>query len=243
MTHDSRRRFQNIYDFRPDIDRNPGRRAERFPEITDADFWRLYTLAKPYSMIHVPGFFNLYQSVRYIVENRIIGGLAECGSFLGGAAIFIGLAARHFGTTRPLWAFDTFTGFPAGSHDSRLGEPVRGPRYADFLGAVRTNFDTVLGPSPEVTLVQGDVRETLPVTETGELALLRLDTDFYDSTRAELEHLYPRLVPGGVLIVDDYGLYDGSRRAVDEYFLEHGARPLLNRIDSGTVSGVKPGPG
>jgi hypothetical protein len=64
----------------------------------------------------------------------------------------------------------------------------------------------------------------------GDLALLRLDTDWYESTRHELEHLYPRLRPGGVLIVDDYGHFEGARRAVDEYFAAH--EPLLlNRID------------
>ncbi len=68
-------------------------------------------------------------------------------------------------------------------------------------------------------------------TRPPSLALLRLDTDWYESTRHELEHLYPRLAAGGVLIIDDYGHWDGARRAVDEYFERQAAPLLLNRID------------
>jgi O-methyltransferase len=80
-------------------------------------------------------------------------------------------------------------------------------------------------------LVAGPVEETLPAAAPDELALLRLDTDWYESTRRELDHLYPRLAEGGVLIVDDYGHWEGARRAVDEYFAENGPMPLLARID------------
>ena len=72
-----------------------------------------------------------------------------------------------------------------------------------------------------------------------EVAVLRLDTDWYESTKHELVHLYPRVSPGGVLILDDYGHYEGARRAVDEYFEEVGGRPLLSRIDYTGRVGVK----
>jgi O-methyltransferase len=75
------------------------------------------------------------------------------------------------------------------------------------------------------------VEDTLPDQAPERIALLRLDTDWYASTKHELEQLYPRLAEGGVLIVDDYGHYEGARRAVDEYFRAAGEPVLLNRID------------
>jgi hypothetical protein len=75
------------------------------------------------------------------------------------------------------------------------------------------------------------VEETLPARAPGKIALLRLDTDWYESTRCEMEHLYPRLSPGGVLIVDDYGHWQGARDAVDEYLAAHEEALLLARVD------------
>jgi hypothetical protein len=108
------------------------------------------------------------------------------------------------------------------------------------LDAVRR---TVLGsgyPAERVHFVEGRVEDTLPAHAPEQLALLRLDTDWYESTRAEMEHLYPRLVPGGVLIIDDYGHWEGARRAVDEHFAAHGPAPLLHRIDYTARIAVKP---
>jgi hypothetical protein len=82
-----------------------------------------------------------------------------------------------------------------------------------------------------VKFIKGKVEETIPAHAPARIALLRLDTDWYESTRHELAHLFPRLVPGGVLILDDYGHWQGSRRAVDEYMAEHGIPILLNRVD------------
>ncbi|HSR89761.1 MAG TPA: TylF/MycF/NovP-related O-methyltransferase, partial [Gemmatimonadales bacterium] len=73
------------------------------------------------------------------------------------------------------------------------------------------------------------------------ISLLRLDTDWYESTRHELTHLFPRLSPGGVLIIDDYGHWQGARKATDEYFARHSVRMLLNRIDYTGRIGVKLG--
>jgi hypothetical protein len=86
-------------------------------------------------------------------------------------------------------------------------------------------------PKEKLHYVQGKVEDTIPGAAPGQIALLRLDTDWYESTHHELIHLYPRLSAGGVLIVDDYGHWQGSRRAVDEWIAQTGARILLNRID------------
>jgi hypothetical protein len=92
-----------------------------------------------------------------------------------------------------------------------------------------------------VHFIEAPVEESLPAHAPEQIALLRLDTDWYASTRHELEHLYPRLVPGGVLIIDDYGHWEGARRAADEYFGKIGEHLLLNRLDYAARIAVKPG--
>ena len=86
-------------------------------------------------------------------------------------------------------------------------------------------------PMDKVVFVKGPVEDTIPATVPDRISLLRLDTDWYSSTKHEIEHLYPRLSPHGVLILDDYGHYRGAQQAIDEYFDRTGKRPFLNRID------------
>jgi hypothetical protein len=88
--------------------------------------------------------------------------------------------------------------------------------------------------------VKGKVEDTVPAQAPARIAILRLDTDWYESTRHELEHLDPRLSPGGVLIIDDYGHWAGCRQAVDEYFASRKLHALLNRVDYTGRIAVKP---
>jgi hypothetical protein len=99
------------------------------------------------------------------------------------------------------------------------------------LDEVKRNLARTGYPAERVVYVQGKVEDTIPGTLPERTALLRLDTDWYSSTRHELEHLYPGLVAGGVLVLDDYGTWQGARQATDEYFAARGPL-LLNRIDS-----------
>jgi hypothetical protein len=92
-------------------------------------------------------------------------------------------------------------------------------------------MDSTGYPSDLINYVEGKVEETIPVNAPDQISLLRLDTDWYESTKHELIHLYPRLVEGGVLIIDDYGHWQGARRAVDEYIEENNLPLLLCRID------------
>lgn len=234
------RHLRTVYDLRPQIDDSPSRQRSKFPEISEAEFWELYEVAKPYSMLSVTGFYSLYQGVRYVVANDIPGDFVECGALFGGACIFVALLRERLGArARTLHVFDTFSGFPKGSEDTRRGEPSRGPSYESFFGAVIENFERTCGRGG-VEFYVGEVERTLPRFPPPPISLLRLDTDFYASTKVELEILYPALSPGGVLIIDDYGYYDGARRATDEYLASCQRTPLLNRIDPGIWAGIKP---
>ncbi len=232
--------IESVYDLIPGIDDHPLRRRTSFPELDDEGFWAEYERAKPFSMLHVTGFWNLHQAVHHIARSGLAGDVVECGCLFGGCTIFMrrlldrcGMANRH------LHVFDTFAGFPDGSFDSRGGVINIGPRFEDFLSLVEENV-TTNARRDGVTFHRGMVEDTLPAATLGALALIRLDTDFYDSTRVELEVLYPALEPHGVLIIDDYGIYDGARRATDDYLAALASPPFLVRVDKGIVAGTKP---
>jgi O-methyltransferase len=229
-------------DLAPRIDRMRSRQRDAFPEITDESFWSLYDRCKDFSLVHVTGFYNVYQSIKYISENGIKGSFVECGCFLGGIIMFMGLLKKELKIEgADIVAFDSFSGPPVGSTDVMLGKIVKTPSLLPrYHSQTLDNIQTVVGSLGGYVFVDGLIENTVPCTEMPDVALLRLDTDFYSSTSVELQFLYPKLVSGGVLIIDDYGLFAGARRAVDEYFAKNGPSPLLNRIDQGVWAGVKP---
>jgi hypothetical protein len=107
------------------------------------------------------------------------------------------------------------------------------------LADVKRNMGLTGLPESQIVYVQGKVEETIPMTIPNQIALLRLDTDWYESTKHELIHLYPRLVSKGTFVIDDYGHWQGCRKAVDEFFKEHQLHPLFLRIDYTGRVGIK----
>jgi len=203
---------------------------------------------RPYTMTSDERLQALIDAVRYCVRRNIPGDFAECGVWRGGSVLAMLLTLQEEGVSdRDVHLFDTFEGMTAPTeHDvSPLDPPAletwnqaEGKAWKEFfddsifnLEQVREALTTSGYPTHRLHFVKGPVEDTLPTNAPGRLALLRLDTDWYESTRHELEHLYPRLQPGGVLIIDDYGHWDGARRAVDEYMEEQEEQLLLNRID------------
>ena len=195
-------------------------------------------------------------AARYVVRHGIPGALVECGVWRGGCAMAMALAvideSELVGVPldRDLWLYDTFTGMTAPTevdvtHSGKTAADVLArfapgdPRLACGIDEVRANIELTEWPLDRAHFIAGPVEDTLPGAAPERIALLRLDTDWYASTRHELEHLFPRLVSGGVLIIVDYGHWQGSRRAVDEYFAMHGVRMLLARTDYTGRMGVK----
>jgi hypothetical protein len=207
--------------------------------------------ALPFTMTGVARMQALIDAVRHVVERGLPGALAECGVWRGGSVLAMLLTLRELGAwDRDVFLYDTFEGMTAPTeHDVSEHDPpaldtwraaqAQGERgWPEMFAAevfsesgVRDTVTRAGYPAERIHFVKGPVEETLPGTLPGPLALLRLDTDWYESTRHELAHLYPLLVPGGVLIIDDYGHWQGAARAVDEYFAAHPPRPLLQRID------------
>jgi hypothetical protein len=136
-------------------------------------------------------------------------------------------------TSRELWLYDSFQGFvgeQAKDDVTWYGDSIA-TRFPDFEVIAKDNIASIGYPVDKVRIVKGDIEKIAPDNKHGDIALLRLDTDTYHSTKAELEHFYPKLVSGGILIIDDYGHADGARRAVDEYFADPARRLILNRVN------------
>ncbi|HVL95274.1 MAG TPA: TylF/MycF/NovP-related O-methyltransferase [Solirubrobacteraceae bacterium] len=197
----------------------------------------------------------LVRAVEHVAVAPVPGAIVECGVWRGGSMMAAALTLRRLGVTdRDLYLFDTFSGMTAPTPEDvdsaydgfSLQAMWRRRRRGDmnWIGVpadeVRAAMDSTGYPAARVHLVEGPVEETVPARAPEEIALLRLDTDWYASTRHEMEHLYPRLVPGGVLVLDDYGHYAGARRAVDEFLAARGESLLLQRIDYTGRIAVKP---
>lgn len=225
------------------------------PEVADLEpeFLEAYERCRPYSMAGLERAYALWSAVRYAVDSGLPGSFVECGVWRGGSSMMAALALLSRGVRdRDLYLFDTFEGMaePSERDVSAFGEEARAiwaehqrDGRNDWCLAdeddVRRNMDLTGYPRDRVHLVPGRVEDTVPGGAPGEVAVLRLDTDWYESTAHELRHLYPRLSPGGVLIVDDYGHWQGARQAVDEYFGDGGPPILLNRIDYSARIAVK----
>jgi len=207
-----------------------------FPFDFDDDYIDIIERVKPFTMTSNERLFGLIESVKYVLKAGIMGDIVECGVYKGGSVMAIALTLlRENCSDKILYLYDTFSGMTAptkvdvdffGRRPSNWAEWAIAP-IADVKGAVYST-----GYPPErIHFVKGRVEDTLPSRAPDNICLLRLDTDWYESTRHELVHLFPRLSSGGVLIVDDYGQYRGARKAVDEYFYECGVPVLLHRMD------------
>ena len=225
----------------------------RFPDV-DKRVIAIFNKIKPYTMTSPDRVFALCDAVRYVVAAGIEGAVVECGVWRGGSSMAAALMLRDLGDTdRDLHLFDTFEGMSAPTErDRRAGGPAAADMLAantkdakvwaySPLGEVRANLQSTGYPIERVHFVQGKVEDTIPEHAPDKIAILRLDTDWYESTRHELEHLFLRLAVGGVLIIDDYGAWEGARRAVDEFIAAYKAPILLNRIDETGRVAVKLG--
>jgi O-methyltransferase len=211
----------------------------------------------PFTQTSPERIFALCNAVKYIVANKIPGAMVECGVWKGGSMAAIARTLIQLEDySRDLYLYDTFegmtrpgekdidyTGVPASILISKMSKGRKGWRWNYVpLDEVKRYVLSIGYSEEKFHFIKGEVVVTLPSEAPQCISLLRLDTDWYESTRHELVTLFPRISPGGVLIIDDYGHFAGARQAVDEYIQEHRIPMLLHRIDYtgriGVVSGV-----
>jgi O-methyltransferase len=226
-------------------------RAKRLPRHYDEPAVEILRRVQSRTMTDDAKIFSLVEATRYVVREAIPGDFVECGVWRGGSMQAVALALMDLGAAdRSLHLFDTFEGMPPPTDKDRRDETTAEELLAAHdkshrvwaiagLDDVQEAMREVAYPPELVHFHKGLVEDTIPSRAPEQIALLRLDTDWYESTRHELEHLYDRLSPGGILILDDYGDWEGARLAADEFLTARAESLFLHPAGSGRLA-VKP---
>ena len=223
---------------------------QRHPEIP-YDFEDLhksiFNTVKDCTMTSPDRLYSAIEAIRHLAKHNIEGDIVECGVFKGGSSMAMAMTLLDCGeSNRNLYLYDTFSGmseptsedlsFGGGDANTKFKEKeLKDIGGSDWcyspLEEVQSNMERTRYPRERIYFVKGKVEDTIPDTLPEKIAILRLDTDWYESTKHEMEHLFPRLVNGGILIIDDYGHWQGSKKAVDEYIKDNKIKLFLTRID------------
>lgn len=232
--------------------RYPPAGGDPLSDLTDEEK-RIIMAAQPYTMTSPARQAALVNAVNYATANKVPGEIAECGVWRGGSMMIVAqLLLAKGDRTRSLYLYDTFEGMSSPTEDDKSYDGVPAAKQLEqnpsrnagiwcyaSLEDVRANILSTGYPEEKVHLIKGKVEDTIPKTLPAQISILRLDTDWYESTKHELIHLFPLLNSNGVLILDDYGHWQGARKAVDEYFTARGGCTYLHRIDNTARAVVK----
>jgi O-methyltransferase len=208
--------------------------------------WEIFNTVKPYTMTSIERVKALLDAINYVSGNNISGDLVECGVWKGGSIMAALLQLKKLKEKRAVWLYDTFEGMskPSENDIDNKGQLAANrllveDKYSSNVWAystldeVKNNLNSITDHYCDMSFIKGKVEETLILQNNlpEKISVLRLDTDWYESTKVELEILFPKLSKGGILLIDDYGHWKGCKKAVDEYF-ENIKKPIfLSRID------------
>lgn len=228
------------------------KKQSAFPKDMDIHFREIYEKSKDYSMVSMDGLYSIFEAIKYVSNAKIQGDVVECGVWRGGSMMVAAFTLNYLKEKeRFIYLYDTFEGMPEpGEVDRKLRtnefakqtwieKQGQGGWAKSSLEEVKKNLYSIEEfPKEKLIFVEGKVEDTIPQIVPEKISVLRLDTDWYSSTYHELKHLYPLLSVGGVVIIDDYGSWSGSRDATDKYFEENNINLYLHRIGT-TRIGVK----
>lgn len=213
----------------------------------------LYEKCKNFTLTSLLRMNSLYKATEYVIKNKIPGDIVECGVWKGGSMMLTSLILlKSNEINRKIYLYDTYEGMSKPTdHDECAIDNIKAQStwnkfkekkikwaYAP-LEEVKQNLYTTGYPKENFIFIKGKVENTIPGTVPNRISILRLDTDWYESTYHELTHLFPLLSENGILIIDDYGYWKGSKKATDNYIKENKIKILLNRIDFSGRIGIK----
>jgi len=205
----------------------------------------------PYTMGGRKALENAFEVTAMVEQKKINGALVECGIAEGGTAAMMALTNKALGEiTRPKWFFDSYEGLPEPTPEDyeggKTGHFIRPLPKGACLGTIeqvsKLMFETLGFPKEEIHLVKGWFQDTVPKDreKIGPIAVLRLDGDWYESTKIPLENLFDQVTPGGYIIIDDYATCFGSKKAIEEFRSERNLTTPLNPDGRGGVWFEKP---
>ena len=195
------------------------------------------------SMLPLVRMDNLQFCITDVIERTVPGDLVETGVWRGGSTIFMRAMLKVLNVTdRIVWAADSFEGLPEPDAEkypveARSFKSAAMTKYYNHLAVgldeVKRNFAAYGMLDDQVKFLKGWFKDTLPAAPIGAIAVLRLDGDYYESTRDALTNLYDKVSPGGYVVIDDYGEDNWTycRKAVDEFRQERGITDPLVRVD------------
>ena len=204
--------------------------------------YEIIKLGMQYSMASWERLYANINSIKYLVNSQIEGAIVECGVWRGGSMLTMLETLKQYSViNRDIYLYDTFTGMSTPSKEDGIfahekfkglqtGEDKSNWCCAD-LNDVKSTINLSEYPNEKLHYVKGKIEDTVPGTIPDEISLLRLDMDWYSPTIHALTYLYPKVQSGGVIILDDYGHWDGCKQAVDRFVEENDVNLLLNRID------------
>ena len=218
------------------------------PDDAEPEFRELFAQIRTFTMVGPKRLLSLYRLARETCERDLPGNFVECGVAAGGSSALLGaVIARHSKRPRTVFSCDTFEGMPAATaEDTTRGVGAEASGWGRGTCAAPVDslreICTRLGVSEIVQPLVGLFADTLPVhrERMGEIAFLHLDGDWYSSTRDILINLYDQTAPGARMQIDDFGCWDGCRRAIEEFETERGIKFTLNKIDETGVWTTKP---
>ncbi len=228
----------------------------KYPQDFGAFTRTLWDRVSPYTMTTQERVVNLEYAVRYIEGARISGDIVECGVGAGGSMMAAAWTLLELGSReRRIFLYDTYRGMamPTAEDISVLGKPAKRKYERKMkdgqctwhnypLPDVRRNLEHTGYPADRLLFIEGFVQDTLPANDCERISLLRLDTNLYESTKAEMAYLWPKLATGGVFLIDDYFRWLGQKKAIAEYLAAHRVHMLMTRLDDHSAMGIKPAP-
>lgn len=209
--------------------------------ISPSAYGRMYRAVRPYTMLGNARLRALHGAVEQVMRQGVPGDIVECGTARGGSAALMGLTLQRQRGDRKLWVFDTFEGLPsptANDPDYEVARRYVGQCRGELEAVARLFVDLEL--SAFTQLVPGLFQDTLQHADISAIAVLHVDGDWYDSVMSCLTQLYDKVSPGGIIQIDDFGYWEGARKAVEEFFSMRRITVPLRHVDYAGRQFTKP---